>query len=84
MIIPVRCFTCGNVIADLWHEYTELVLSGYDEGDAMDALGLTRYCCRRMFLTHVDFNDTLLKFNPADNRYVGTGYAAVAAVAEAQ
>ena len=25
MIIPVRCFTCGKVIADLWPKYIELV-----------------------------------------------------------
>lgn len=24
------------------------------EGKAMDDIGLTRYCCRRMMLTHVD------------------------------
>ena len=23
MIIPVRCFTCGKVIADKWTEYIE-------------------------------------------------------------
>lgn len=25
MIIPVRCFTCNNVIADKWNPYIELV-----------------------------------------------------------
>ena len=25
MIIPVRCFTCNNVIADKWTPYVELV-----------------------------------------------------------
>lgn len=25
MIIPVRCFTCGNVIADKWQEYERRV-----------------------------------------------------------
>lgn len=67
MIIPVRCFTCGKVIADKYQTYKDLVASDYSEEDAMNALGLERYCCRRMFLTHVDFSDVLLKFNPADN-----------------
>ena len=30
------------------------------EGDALDALGLKRYCCRRMILTHVDLIENLL------------------------
>lgn len=25
MIIPVRCFTCNNVIADKWNPYIELI-----------------------------------------------------------
>ncbi len=26
------------------------------EGQAMDTLGLTRYCCRRMFLSQIDID----------------------------
>lgn len=29
--------------------------------DAMDELGLKRYCCRRMIMTHVDLIEKLLK-----------------------
>lgn len=29
--------------------------------DAMDRLGLKRYCCRRMVMTHVDLIEKLLK-----------------------
>ena len=32
----------------------------------MDELGLNRYCCRRMMLTHVDLIEKLLKYAPAD------------------
>lgn len=32
--------------------------------DAMDELGLKRYCCRRMIMTHVDLVEKLLKYEP--------------------
>ena len=73
MIIPVRCVTCGKVLANKWNKYQELVKANPKtdtqgdtinvrsdkigktvEGDAMDQLGLKRYCCRRHLLTHVD------------------------------
>lgn len=33
-----------------------------DDRDAMDQLGLNRYCCRRMMLTHVDLIEKLLRY----------------------
>ena len=28
MIIPIRCFTCGKLIADKWEEFSERIRSG--------------------------------------------------------
>ncbi|KAH7139454.1 8 kDa subunit-domain-containing protein [Dendryphion nanum] len=66
MIIPIRCFSCGKVIGDLWERYLQLIDTGLSDGDAIDELGLRRYCCRRMVLTHVDLIEKLLKYNASE------------------
>ncbi|OCF35318.1 hypothetical protein I316_02864 [Kwoniella heveanensis BCC8398] len=40
LIIPVRCFSCGKVIGNLWDSYLELLAAGVDEGEALDKLQL--------------------------------------------
>ncbi|MBI2139918.1 DNA-directed RNA polymerase subunit N [Candidatus Woesearchaeota archaeon] len=62
MIIPIRCFSCGKPVAHLWEQYLEKVKNGEERGKAMDALGLKRYCCRSLFLGHVDLIDTVAEF----------------------
>ena len=77
MIIPVKCFTCGMVLADKYRFYTEEVrkrklAKSMDvdkvvyltkefndktpEGEVLDELNMTKMCCRRHFLTHVDID----------------------------
>jgi DNA-directed RNA polymerases I, II, and III subunit RPABC5 len=81
MIIPVRCFTCGKVLADKWRAYekacaeedktkdkeaaapkTAVLHPNFDgrvRGPILDALGITRICCRRHMLGHVDLVDAI-------------------------
>jgi DNA-directed RNA polymerase I, II, and III subunit RPABC5 len=80
MIIPVKCFTCGTVIANKYRYYLEEVRKKKmakrgnsesidldkvlyltkdfhektPEGEVLDDLNMTKMCCRRHFLTHVD------------------------------
>jgi len=62
LIIPVRCFTCGKVVGDKWEDFARRVKAGEDAGAVLDSLGLTRYCCRRMLLSHVEVIDEIIKF----------------------
>lgn len=80
MIIPVKCFTCGTVLANKYRYYQEEVIKKKmakkgnsesldvdkvlyltkefhektPEGEVLDLLNLTKMCCRRHLLTHVD------------------------------
>lgn len=62
-LIPIRCFTCGKVIGDKWETYTNYLNTGKTAKDALDTLGLTRYCCRRMLLGHVNTFDDVIKYS---------------------
>jgi len=62
MIIPIRCFTCGKPIGHLYKAYMERIISE-NPSDVLDDLGIERYCCRRMFLTHVNLIDEVLDFS---------------------
>ena len=68
MLIPVRCFTCGNLIADKFEDYQTKVKSGEEPGKALDSLGMTRYCCRRMLLTSVESIQQIVPFYEAIQR----------------
>jgi len=62
MIIPIRCFSCGKPVAHLWEEYTERVQKGESRKEVLDDLGVERYCCRSIFLGHVDLLEIASEF----------------------
>jgi len=58
MMVPIRCFSCGAVIADKWEEFDKRVHEDKeDPGKVLDELGMKRYCCRRMFISNVNLID---------------------------
>lgn len=65
MLVPVRCFTCGSLIADKYQAYLNRVKAGDDSAKIMDDLGVKRYCCRRMFLATVETAYQILPYYEA-------------------
>ena len=63
MIIPIRCFSCGKVIGDKWKIFSEKVADGEIPKDILNDIGVERYCCRRMLLSHVELVDKILEFH---------------------
>ncbi len=63
--MPVRCFTCGNLVADKFDEYQNKVKSGEEPAKILDSLGIERYCCRRMMLTTLETIQQVIPFYEA-------------------
>ncbi|WP_406534583.1 DNA-directed RNA polymerase subunit N [Methanobrevibacter sp.] len=54
-MIPIRCLSCGKPVSAYFDEYNKRVNeNGEKSKDVLDDLGLTRYCCRRMLISHVE------------------------------
>ncbi|MCE7743096.1 MAG: DNA-directed RNA polymerase subunit N [Candidatus Heimdallarchaeota archaeon] len=62
MIIPVRCFTCGTLIADKWDEFVKRIDEGENPQKILDDLNVKRWCCRRMLVSHTDLIEDFLPF----------------------
>jgi len=62
MIIPIRCMSCGRPVAHLWELFKKKVADGEEPGKVLTELGLERYCCRALFLGHVDLIEQISKF----------------------
>jgi len=62
MIIPIRCFSCGNPIGHLWEDFKERSENGEVTKDILDSFKLDRYCCRAVFVGHVDLIDVSAQF----------------------
>ncbi len=63
--MPVRCFTCGSLVADKYNEFVTRVKAGEDPKLVLDSMGLRRYCCRRMLIAAIDVVDQLMPYNEA-------------------
>ncbi len=73
LIIPVRCFSCGRVIASDYIAFVNKVNLVRETENReptpeeiqriFDEIGVKRYCCRRMILSHVNLIDDTMAFD---------------------
>ncbi len=68
MLIPVRCFTCGNLVADKYEDFQNKIKSGEEPDKILNSLRVERYCCRRMLLTTVETIQQVIPFYEAIQR----------------
>lgn len=63
MILPIRCFSCGKVIGQLYHikEFTP---------DVFEQNGIHRYCCKKTLLTSVSIHDNDSTYSTYDNKEI--------------
>ena len=74
MIIPIRCVTCGKVLANKWEYYKKKVEElkkkeekeenkdkyfTFFQKEILDELDLEKYCCRRIMISTVETIDDL-------------------------
>ena len=65
MLVPIRCFTCGGLIADKFEDFQNRAKSGETPAEILDSLGIKRYCSRRMFLTTLQTIQQIVPFYEA-------------------
>lgn len=64
MIIPIRCFSCGQVVAHNYEEYIKKIAEKKKTSkEILDELGVKKYCCRRMYVSNVEMIDEVMKYN---------------------
>jgi len=50
-------------LATLWEPFKNRVLAGEDPKKVLDDLGVTRYCCRRTLMAHVELINQVLPYS---------------------
>jgi DNA-directed RNA polymerase subunit N len=50
------------LIADKWQPFITRVNAGENPGKVLDDLGVKRYCCRRMLLSHIDIISEVIHY----------------------
>jgi DNA-directed RNA polymerase subunit N (RpoN/RPB10) len=61
MIIPIRCYTCGKLIANKYEQFLQLKKEGKKSPQEIleKDLNIKKYCCKRMIAFNVDLIESV-------------------------
>ena len=63
MIFPIRCFTCGKVLASLRTRYEKMMSEKKcTQTEILDKLHVIRSCCRTVMITHIPLDEKKLAY----------------------
>ena len=63
MLFPVRCYSCNKIIGDKWERYKKYRHNNPNDLEGLwKHVGVQRYCCKRMFLGHVELFDKVSQY----------------------
>ena len=74
MIIPIRCFTCGNVLADKWIPYVQTVQEYKNKYGFTEIIKKTDSAFKKMVKSHnktLKSYEHLIDFNECGKRIEG-------------
>jgi DNA-directed RNA polymerase subunit N (RpoN/RPB10) len=61
-MFPIRCVTCGKVVADKASAWEAHKKTSDSNIEFFEKHKIVRYCCRRMFIGYVDLSSKYLQY----------------------
>ena len=62
-MLPVRCFTCNKVLGNKERTFKTLQEKEVPMKKIWENLGLSRFCCQMIMLSHVDLTDQMMAYS---------------------
>ena len=74
MLFPIRCLTCNKVIGHM-HRIYESMKENHTNDEIFNKLKVIRYCCKRMFLSHINYFDMYNQYDKASFPFIKSTYS---------
>ncbi len=74
MLFPIRCLTCNKVIGHM-HRIYESMKENHTNDEIFNKLKVIRYCCKRMFLSHINYFDMYSQYDKASFPFIKSTYS---------